>query len=117
MMQKIEELFIKRSVQVKTVYTPDEVKILDGRRGKMSRGAYCRASAIGQQPVIVPEINRIAWFSLSKVTGNLATIASFLRSGRQVDITEIRTILTELRNELIGARTAVSSHDIKKEVN
>ena len=113
MMQKPEDLFIKRSIQVKTVYTPDEVKILDGRRGKLSRGAYCRCVAIGQQPMVVPEINRIAWFSLSKVTGNLATIANFLRSGRQVDIPEIRKLLAELRNELIGARTPVSSHEMK----
>lgn len=85
---------------------PDELDLLDTRRGKYARGEYLRMAFLHElPPQPPPEINREAWQNLSKVSGNLATIATAMRGGEHIELEEILTELKEFRRQLIGLKT------------
>lgn len=84
---------------------PEELQLLDDRRGKYARGEYLRMAFLKElPPQPPPEINRKAWANLAKVTGNLATLATAMRAGGHVDLEEITQELKEFRNQLIGMK-------------
>lgn len=66
--------------------------------------AFLRTAALNELPAAVPEINREAWATLGKCAGNLATLATAMRSGDYVDIREISAELKAFRMSLIGAK-------------
>lgn len=101
-----------RSERLSVYYTPAEYKRLAELAGaadltgaiKARRiGRYVRDQALHRTPPTVPEINREAWAVLAKVSGNLATMAVAMRGGEYVDLSEIRSALSEFRAGLIGA--------------
>ena len=99
----------KRKIQVKTMFLPCEAAILDARRGSISRGAYLRLAAINSLPPQVPAINHAAWLEISKVSGNLATLATAMRAGHYIELETIRSELFRFRVALLKG-TPVSYH-------
>jgi hypothetical protein len=108
------EMKLKRMAQVKTMFDSAEVADLDRRRGKMRRGAYLRACAVGRPPSIVPELNHEAWREVSRAAGNLATIATAMRAGHYSELSECRSALTEFKIALLKG-TPVSYHNTDSE--
>lgn len=81
----------------------DELHELDQRRGKYTRGEYLRLALFSSlPPAAPPSLNREAWLALSKVAGNLATIATAMRGGEYMPLDEIRAEVEEFRHKLIG---------------
>jgi hypothetical protein len=81
----------------------DELALLDNRRGKYTRGEYLRRSFLRSLPRSPPpEINREAWLALSKVAGNIATIATAMRTGEYIPLDQIKAEIEAFRRELIG---------------
>jgi hypothetical protein len=70
---------------VKVLLNDDELDQVDSARGSITRSEYLRSSAVGKlRPQPVPETTRQALFILSKVAGNLATLAVAARAGEYV---------------------------------
>jgi hypothetical protein len=82
-----------------------ELYLLDERRGKYGRGEYLRLAFYGELPPQAPSaINRQAWLALSKVAGNLATMATAMRRGDYIPLDQIKTEIEDFRRELIGVK-------------
>lgn len=92
----------KRIFAVSTRMNASELKQLDIDRGKYQRGEYMRMCAVGKVAPIVPAINQTAWLVLSKVAGNLATIAIAMRAGEYVDINTVTEAVKQFRLALLG---------------
>jgi hypothetical protein len=80
----------------------EEVKRLDNLRNRVTKGEFLRLCFLNLAPQTIPELNQQAYFELSKVAGNLATLATAMRSGEFIQLSEIKTALTEFRVKLIG---------------
>lgn len=102
-MDKVDK--VVRTKQVKTMFTSDELAAVSAQAGSIQIGKYLRMCALQSQPPAVPELNREAWLVLSKVAGNLATIAGAMRGGDYVEISDIREEISEFRAALLRART------------
>ena len=92
----------KRNVAVGCRLTDSELKLLDHRRGSISRGEYLRRAALQNAPRPVPEINRQAWVDLGRSLGNLATVATAMRGGAYAELEEVEAAVREVRLKLIG---------------
>lgn len=92
---------LKREHCVSSRFNAAELLRLDEIRGQMQRGEYLRSAAFGQLPEPIPAINLEAWRVLSKVAGNLATVAAAMRSGEYKHLDEIQHALDDLRLALI----------------
>jgi len=93
----------KRTHCVSTRFSPDELIQLDERRGKYARGEYVRLAFLKSlPPPAPPAINLEAWAALSKVAGNLATLATAMRAGEYVELDKIKAELEDFRLKLIG---------------
>lgn len=66
-----------------------------------------RMAALDVVPPVVPEINHEAWFVLSKVSGNLSTIAKSLRDEIKLNFSEIRSEVSAFRKALIDAKRSL----------
>ena len=91
-----------REHSVNSRYTPIELAELDRLRGPIPRGVYQRRAVLGTVPHVIPPINIEAWRELARVAGNLATLATSMRSGEYVEIDEIKLVLAEFRLKLIA---------------
>ncbi len=81
----------------------EEIALLDERRGKYARGEYLRLAFLRSlPPAPVPAINREAWLALSKVAGNLETLATAMRGGEYIPLDQIKEAVEDFRMELIG---------------
>ncbi|MGQ7019987.1 plasmid mobilization protein [Vibrio cholerae] len=95
----------KRTHTVSVRLNEAELEQLDSERAerKMQRGAYLRSAFLNQVPPVVPEINRQAWFELSKAAANLNQIAKALNHGKPVGLGEIIDQLAKFRCMLLEA--------------
>lgn len=94
----------KRTAHVSCWMTPADLAEVDARRGILPRGEWIRAAAFASlPPAIPPAINIDALRILSKVAGNLATVASAMRGGDYVDIERCREAVASLRGALTSA--------------
>ena len=100
-----------RTVRVKVSLTPQETTSLDNRRGKFSRAAWLRMASSKSLPPVVPELNRAAWLHLSRVSGNLATIATSMRAGQYIQDQQILDHLSVFRAALLTAKGTFFSSD------
>lgn len=93
-----------RTVCVACRLTADEAaELAQGKPPGMSRGEWLRHRALSRRlPRPIPEVNREAWRDLSRVAGNLATIATAMRAGEYIETDDIKKHVAELRNRLIG---------------
>ena len=96
---------IKRNRTVSSRFNDAELRIIDEKRGHLSKGEFLRNCALGYPvPRPIPEINREAWSSLAKVHGTLETIAKFYSqgAGSEIDTHLVRELVHDLRKKLIG---------------
>lgn len=94
----------RRTVSVATKLTDEEAAKLDQLRGQMGRGEWLREAAFKRAPSPIPEINRDAWAELSRVGGNLNQVAKKMNQGDEVDAEQVRALLDQVRNALLGVR-------------
>ena len=88
---------------VSSWFSASEFAELDHRRGSMRRGAFVRNAALDHPLHTVPPMENLkAWQALAHTTANLNQIAHKLNGGFSVEIKEIQSLLSELRNRLIG---------------
>lgn len=81
----------------------DELYQLDQRRGKYRRGEYIRLAFFDSLPPSAPPaMNREAWLVLSKIAGNLATLATAMRGGEYIPFDQIKAEVEDFRKKLIG---------------
>jgi hypothetical protein len=100
-----------RSQRVGFYVTADEYDELIKRAGAIGKtgtalsrhlGRFVRDQTFNRLPPMIPELNRSAWFELSKAAANLNQIARTLNQGDSVEAGEIRAALDEFRCSLIG---------------
>lgn len=92
---------------VSTRLTDEELKLLDSRRGTLSRGEFVRYLALDKPlPNIaeIPEINREKWIELSRSASNIHQIAHALN--RKQD-SELENLCELARRELQVFRLAL----------
>lgn len=80
-----------------------ELERLDIARGRHQRGEALRMISMDKLPAPVPEINVALRADLGRSLGNLATIATAMRAGNFAELGEIKILISELRNQLLGA--------------
>ena len=102
--QKPEEL---RSHCVSVRITPSELRLLDARRGGISRGSYIRNIFLGKKiPAAVPSINRKAYLETARWAANLNQISHFFHMHEDEipaeGVREIYAYLKRFRAKLIG---------------
>lgn len=94
----------RRTLTVSSRMTPGELDEIDARRGIMQRGEWLRAAAFSAlPPAPPPAISLDALRILSRVAGNLSTVAGAMRSGEYVEIEECRAAVAALRAALTAA--------------
>lgn len=85
-----------------------ELNWLDTHRQKNKkkylRGEYLRMAGLGKLPKVVPGVNKKTWLELGAVGNNLNQIARLLNEGDRVIIDEIVSVLSDLRDPLIGIK-------------
>jgi hypothetical protein len=84
----------------------------------MTRGEWLRTRALKRRlPRAIPEINREAWASLARVSGNLNQYMRAVNEGRAdrpaVDLAELREKVDALRRGLIGFDGGEAADDEK----
>ena len=96
----------KRTVTVSTRLTPAETVRLDNLRGKIQRGTYLRLILTDNVPPYIPAINRHAYAELARIGSNINQIAQAFNVVESIpeDITDIQSLLAELRLSLIKLR-------------
>lgn len=97
----------KRSLCVSVRLNAAELALLDEKRGRLARGEWLRMAALDVVPPVVPEINQEAWFVLSKVAGNLSTLARAARDGFKLNFEEIRSEISSFRRALMDSKESM----------
>lgn len=93
-----------RKTTIASRHTDAEIARIDASRGRITRGEYVHVYVHnGPPPLPTSEINLDALKILSRVAGNLATLASAMRGGEYVAIEQCRNAVTELRNACVSA--------------
>jgi len=102
----------KRGHCVSVRLTSAELADLDAARAlvRMQRGEYLRAASLGVLPPVIPAINREAWSSLARVSGNLNQHQQAINAGLATDyplelIQSLADQVKKLRTELLGLDT------------
>lgn len=83
-------------------FTPEELAKIDGHRGKIPRGTWCRNAILSRPVAVPPEVNREAWRQSARWAANLSQIAHRLNMGEIVEIEDIRAELSAFRRSLLG---------------
>jgi hypothetical protein len=78
-----------------------------GRTKAITRSDYMRSTCLSKIPTSIPEVNREAWSSLSKLLGNINQYQHAINSGKANDypkevLNELKNEIQLLRNSLIG---------------
>lgn len=83
-------------------FTEEELRKIDGYRGKIPRGTWCRKAILGKPVSVPPEPNRKMYAETARWAANLAQIAHHLNRGEAIEIDEIRRELFRFRRSLLG---------------
>ena len=91
----------------------DELSELDLRRGEYKRGEYLRTVFVDSEPLVIPEINTVAWVELSRSASNLNQLSHQLNmlGVKTSDVSEIQTLLADFRAKLLGVNFLNSGVD------
>lgn len=94
----------RRTIRVNVYLDDKEASDLDLLRSRvgLQRSDYMRLSCFANLPPQIPELNKEAWLSLSRLSSNLNQLSKNLNSRIEIDINELSELLSELRNTLIG---------------
>lgn len=93
-----------RTLRLSICFNAIEWRCIDDNRGSMSRAAWLRSSALGNNECRpkVPEINRQAYSDLARTAANLNQLVRYLNRAQSLEVGEIANVLAELRNRLLG---------------
>lgn len=81
----------------------DELARLDAERCRQPRGAYLRACWLRlPAPLIVPDVNRLAWQALARSASNLNQLAAAYNQGDMPELQAIRQELAAFRSALLS---------------
>ena len=97
----------RRTFRIPVRVNDSELEKLDRKRGRLSRSAYLRTTALGAEMVTIPEINREAFARLGHALSCVNQAAHLANSGRIVtyphdDFAKLEQLLVEVRDALIG---------------
>jgi hypothetical protein len=95
----------KRTHCVSVRLSPAELSLLDSRRGRNQRGSYLRACLLDKLPPVIPPVNLSLYSDLGRALGNLATVATAMRSGKYVELPEVLQAVRDLRLRLITGKS------------
>lgn len=92
-----------------------EVEVMRARF-KMSRGEYVRGCIFGTLARTVPEINRVAWAQLAKLSGNVNQYQAAINRGTTAGyppalLAEVIDLIEQLRRDLIGVNRQIKADD------
>ena len=95
----------KRLNKVSVFMTDEELARVSAHAVLRKRRAasYLRDAGLNCIPPTIPALNRDAWVELSRAAGNLATVATAMRGGDFIELSEIKQKLADFRLKLIGA--------------
>lgn len=82
-------------------FTEAELEKIDGYRGKIPRGTWCRKAILGKPVAVPPEPNREKYAETARWAANLAQIAHRLNRGEASEIDDIRRELSAFRRSLL----------------
>jgi len=96
-----------RTIRVPVRVSSSELRQLDEKRGRLSRAAYLRSTALAATPVAIPEVNRDDFKRLGHALSSLNQAVHLANSGRIVtypttDFNQLINLLIEVRDSLIG---------------
>lgn len=120
MSAKIQEQKNPREIKITVRLNPEELKMLDQKRGIVPRSTFFRKKLIHAKiPVGVPPINRQAYTETARWASNLNQIARFLNAydGDEIPsqgVREIYAYLKKFRAKLIGLDFSDFSGDDEK---
>ena len=83
-------------------FSEEELSKIDGHRGKIPRGTWCRNAILGKAVAVPPEPNRRMYAETARWAANLSQIAAHLNRGEIPDLIEIRRELSRFRRSLLG---------------
>lgn len=70
----------------------------------MTIARFIRNSVMDSLPLEIPKINQESWVKLSGVASNLNQLQRRINSNQDIGIDEIKKLVSELRDELIGVK-------------
>ena len=82
----------------------EEMKLIDEKRGSMSRPNFIRQAAIGTIPKQIPAINIEARMELAAIGNNINQLTKAANSGLDIDIYEIQEVIKKLKLTLLGVK-------------
>lgn len=93
-----------RTLRLSICFNEIEWGRIDDNRGSMSRAAWLRSSALGnnESRPKVPEINRQAYSDLARTAANLNQLVWYLNRAQTLEVREIANALAELRKRILG---------------
>lgn len=109
-----------RDIKITVRLNPEELKILDNKRGIVPRATFFRKNLVKAKiPAAVPSINRKAYLETARWAANLNQIARALHSfGAEIQARgteEIYSYLKKFRMKLIGLDDFLETGDEKHE--
>jgi len=82
-------------------FSEEELAKIDGYRGKIPRGTWCRKAILGKAVAVPPEPNRRMYAETARWAANLSQIAHHLNGGEIIEIDDIRRELSAFRRSLL----------------
>lgn len=106
----------KRKHPVSCRLTDQELSQVDSQRGGMTRGEFLRRAAMDADlPPLVPEVNKVAWHELSKLSGNFNQLCKQQNTyGALNNPDEMPEIIQNLRLALLGVKESVDPRKPKE---
>ena len=110
-----------RDIKITIRLNPEELKMLDQKRGIVPRATFFRKNLVKAKiPAAVPSINRKAYLETARWAANLNQIARFLNAYEEDEIPaegvrEIYAYLKKFRMKLIGLDDFSETGDEKDE--
>lgn len=86
--------------------TDAELEKVDRVRGQVTRGEFIRRAALSRAPRPVPSVNVDQWQKLARASANLNQLVAAINAGKvsgvNVDLSDLKSALDEVRAALIG---------------
>lgn len=96
-------LELQRKYRVAVYLNSSELKIVNGfsELSDICPAAYLRKAALNTPPVVIPELNQLAWQQLSSAAANLNQITKRINSNDLSALEEVRIALIRFRQALL----------------
>lgn len=92
----------KRNRCIAVHLNDEELENLKRMKGKIPYSAYIRNTILGRTPKIIPKPNRQAYVETARWASALNQIAKRLNMGEDIEMQEVRELLKNFRQALMG---------------